>query len=170
MSDLVITETEDPSITVALSPNATVVPSISDIISISAIDRAITVLATDRVQVVLEGTVGPIGPAGPPGPVGATGPSGPTGPAGPTGPSGPAGATGPAGPTGPSGVLQEYAATAIASGAQTATLSPAATANGILYINGVAQPRSSYSVSGVTLTLPAGLAIQIGDVIVFDYS
>lgn len=82
---------------------------------------------------------------------------------------------GPQGIQGPRGVnagtdLDEFELVAATDGAQSLTLPAASGASHILYINGLAQRRSSYTVSGANVTLPDTLNIRTGDVLVVDYA
>ncbi len=55
-------------------------------------------------------------------------------------------------------------------GVQEITLTAAAKSTGHrLFINGLRQPISGYSVAGASLTLPSALSIEVGDVVVLDY-
>jgi len=123
------------------------------------------------------GPPGPQGATGPPGPQGATGPPGPrgaTGPPGPqgaTGPPGPRGATGPPGPQGPplQGVIPttsllyftfsdgqklEYLnSDGVPQYGDAKILSPNKVSYINLFINGILQPQSTYTVEEGKLTI-----------------
>jgi hypothetical protein len=108
------------------------------------------------------GSAGATGPTGFTGSQGATGPTGFTGSAGATGPTGFTGsASTVAGPTGPTGFTGSVGGdggwapvTATGTGAsQNITIPETATANQVLvFVEGVHQPASQYSITGTTLT------------------
>lgn len=77
-----------------------------------------------------------------------------------------AGATG---PTGPPYTPNEFAVVVSAGGLQVLTLPTPALVGGTLFINGLAQRKESYVVSGTALSLPADLNLISGDLITFVY-
>jgi hypothetical protein len=71
---------------------------------------------------------------------------------------------------GPAGALVTFDALAQTDGGQTFTLSsPYSGGWSGLYVNGLRQSVSQYSVAGSTLSLPADLNVMTGDHISFDY-
>ncbi|MGG2990832.1 DUF4183 domain-containing protein, partial [Paenibacillus macerans] len=118
-----------------------------------------------------QGPVGPQGPAGDPGPVGEAGPQGPIGPQGPEGPPGPPGPPGGAIQVTPTVFRYFYFPPANLQGDVTVPASeftddqgnPPAAFSGLgsesyanLYINGVMQEGSLYTLSPQALTLLLG--------------
>lgn len=65
--------------------------------------------------------------------------------------------------------LDEFEVVITQDGPQIITLSDVPVAGYILFINGLRQSKSAYSVSGNTLILPGSLQIFAGDVIAFLY-
>ncbi|MGG0035491.1 DUF4183 domain-containing protein, partial [Priestia megaterium] len=114
---------------------------------------------------------GPEGPPGSTGPKGPPGSTGPEGPPGPTGPEGPPGSTGPEGPPGPpipgpiattsllyvtssDGKKLEYTDSDASPDSETSQiLSPSEVSYINLFINGMIQPQSNYTVEKGKLIL-----------------
>lgn len=65
--------------------------------------------------------------------------------------------------------MNEIEQTLTADGGQTITLPSPAPYGYMLFINGFKQSKSSYFVSGTTLTLPSSLNLFAGDVVSFVY-
>ena len=68
---------------------------------------------------------------------------------------------------GASQLVDEYTATV--NGAQTRTVATPLPSSAMLYINGLAQSATAFSVSGTTATYPATLNIQVGDLVTLVY-
>lgn len=80
------------------------------------------------------------------------------------------GAAGPPGPAGQSFIsVNEVEVTAPVSGQQDVALPSNPSDVQFLFINGLAQLKTAYTVAGTTLTLPASLNVVAGDVIRFAY-
>lgn len=81
------------------------------------------------------------------------------------------GSPGPAGPPGASGgasyLIDEYTATS--SGQQQRNYPQNCAAGTNVFINGLKQTPSSFTVSGNSITLPSELSIQVGDLIVIEH-
>jgi hypothetical protein len=77
-----------------------------------------------------------------------------------------AGATG---PPGPSYTPSEFSLVTSTNGLQVLTLPTPALSGGTLFINGLAQRKESYALSGTALSLPADLCLLEGDLITFVY-
>lgn len=86
---------------------------------------------------------------------------------------GPQGIQGPEGPPGAvtlNGFPTDHEYTALIDGAQSFTLENPAFQNGYkLFVNGLRQSRSAYTVSGITVELPDSLNILTGDLIILEY-
>jgi hypothetical protein len=67
--------------------------------------------------------------------------------------------------------IQEKVIPITTDGAQTVTLTPAINASlGVnLFINGVRQPRTEFTVTNTLLTLPSTLLLMVGDVVTLEY-
>ena len=116
------------------------------------------------VLTVPRGDTGATGPQGANGPAGADGASGAQGPQGATGPQGPQGATGPQGPQGTTEMLLNQFTGDGSTTSFTLSNSPAENLTTV-FLSGVYQSKSNYSISGSSLTFstapPNGLAIEI---------
>ena len=116
------------------------------------------------VLTVPRGDTGATGPQGANGPAGADGASGAQGPQGATGPQGPQGATGPQGPQGTTEMLLNQFTGDGSTTSFTLSNSPAENLTNV-FLSGVYQSKSNYSISGSSLTFstapPNGLAIEI---------
>lgn len=86
---------------------------------------------------------------------------------------GPQGIEGPPGPPGSvslEGFPTDHEYTALVNGVQSFTLENPAFPNGFkLFVNGLRQSASAYSVSGSTVELPDSLNILTNDLIIFEY-
>lgn len=121
------------------------------------------------------GSVGPQGIPGPAGSAGLTGPAGPTGPPGqigPAGPPGPAGSGGTVTSTGtPETVGEVLAASTVSGNTQSRVFSRPPVASTVkVWINGVRQSGTRWTLSGSTLTILVGsYTLDPSDEVLADY-